>query len=214
MKKATIILLLLISFSLFSQEDYASTNIDSTIIQSLSKKTIYFDKEWNEIPKGKHKYYRLLSISEYNYKGQKLFEVNDYYKNGKIQMNGYSTRVDTIEYIGLSTYYNHDGTIYRYSLYEYDTFKDVFPQVEKYASKIKHCDIPNKTLHIKFQPRKLKYIGYRNSDGKRIGVWHFYHKNGKYIVCDFKNGISPTVIRLYNKNDELIRKGYYNPKSH
>ncbi len=214
MKKAIFIIFSFLIISAFSQNNVSSNKNDSTIIQSQLTKKTYFDKDWNEIPKGKHKYYRTLSISEYEYNGQKLYKVKDYYKNGKIQMIGYSSRIDTIDRIGLSTFYNTDGSIYRYNLYEYDTFKDVFPEVKEYVSKIKPCDIPNKTFNVKFYPKKIRYIGYRNSDGKKIGIWRFYKKNGKYVVCNFKNGVQPTVLRLYNKSDQLIKKGYYRPKSH
>jgi len=214
MKKAILLTFLFISFSVFSQENNTSSKNDTDINQSQLEKIIYFDKDWNEIPKGKHKYYRTFSISEFDYNGQKLFQINDYYKNGNIQMVGYSTRTDSIDRIGLSTFYNPNGSVYRYTLYKYDSFKDVFPEIDKYVSKIKISDIPNKTLFIKFYPKKIKHIGFRNSDGKRIGIWRYYRKNGKYIVVDFKNGVAPTVLRLYNKEDILIKKGYYLPRAH
>lgn len=215
MRKIALLILYIISFYSYSQEEII-TPIDvkdSISNQDLLNKVVYLDEDWKEIPKGEHKYFRKFSTSEYKYKGKNLININDYYKNGKIQMTGYSTRIDTIDYIGLSTFYEPNGEIYRYTLYEYDDFKDDFPEMDEYASKIKPCDIPNKSLHIKFFPKKLRFIGYRNSDGKRIGVWRFYKKNGKYMVCDFKNGTSPTVIRLYDKNDLLIKKGYYRPDS-
>jgi hypothetical protein len=79
----------------------------------------------------------------------------------------------------------------------------------EFANLIDSCNIENKYLKVLFYPKKIKTVGFKSAEMRNIGLWRYYKKNGKYITANFKDGVDPTVIRYYDKKDQLIRKGYY-----
>lgn len=205
-------LIVLLSFSQNQSEDTTVLLRESTKYLYNLNEIIYFSEDWEIASNEEYKYYRTSKISVLKYQNIPLIEITDHFKNDEVQMTGYLFDADTNFATGLWSYYESNGKISQYRLYEYETFINEFSHLEAYAKLIEKPDCDNICLHIMFFPKKLKFIGYRRNDGKRIGKWRIYKKNGKYIVCDFKDGKAPTVLRLYDKNDNLIKKGYYNPK--
>ena len=72
-----------------------------------AQETIWFDKNWQETSKENHEYYRPAPK-----KIKDGFWIVDYYKNGQIQMEGYSTNKNPNEeeiFDGLVLYYHPNG---------------------------------------------------------------------------------------------------------
>ncbi|MEL1240643.1 energy transducer TonB [Flavobacterium flavipallidum] len=85
-------LLLIISNIIFAQN-----NLD---------KTIYLDSLWKETSKENCKYYRI--VKDY-YNDKEIYRFEDYYKNGTLQMEGYSKAKDALISEGEFTYYYENG---------------------------------------------------------------------------------------------------------
>ena len=75
-KHTNALLLLLVSFS--TQIGFSHTNQD--------KDTLYYDSNWKESTKDNYEYYRALPLKTTG----SLSLIVDYYKNGKMQMQGYA----------------------------------------------------------------------------------------------------------------------------
>ncbi|WP_397362738.1 hypothetical protein [Olleya sp. R77988] len=95
--RVIIILLLLISFSFtsFAQQD-----------------TIWYNNSWRESTKEQAEYYRIKTQKK------DLYHLKDYFLNGTLQMEAYSSSKDDDVFEGNATWYNEDGSIIRTSAYE------------------------------------------------------------------------------------------------
>ncbi|KAB1153854.1 toxin-antitoxin system YwqK family antitoxin [Tenacibaculum aiptasiae] len=119
------------------------------------QETIWFDKNWKETTKENHEFYRPAPK-----KIKDGFWIIDYYKNGQIQMEGYSTinKPDGEVFDGLVIYYHPNGKPFHKANYKngkLDGVRKVF-----------------------YESGELKQQGKYN-DGKREGVWKTFYKNGK-----------------------------------
>lgn len=71
----------------------------------LAQDTLFFDADWNETSAEKHVYYRLLPQKKV---GELLF-IQDYYKGGTLQMQGYALASDEQSYVGDAYWYDEAG---------------------------------------------------------------------------------------------------------
>ncbi|WP_164111328.1 MULTISPECIES: hypothetical protein [Sphingobacterium] len=77
-----------------------------TIISPIqAQDTLYFDKDWKETKKGGHTYYRPLPMRKV---GELLF-LQDYYRNGLLQMQGYVRADNPESYVGDAYWYDENG---------------------------------------------------------------------------------------------------------
>ena len=67
--------------------------------------TLYFDEQWKETTRANHLYYRLLPLKQV---GELIF-IQDYYKNGHLQMQGYVHKTNMDEYVGDVYWYNDNS---------------------------------------------------------------------------------------------------------
>jgi TonB family protein len=74
------------------------------LANSQSTLTIYYDSNWVEVPQQKANYYRIATKV-----GEKLWSVNDYFLNGKIQMTGNYQSRKFKNKEGQFTYYYENG---------------------------------------------------------------------------------------------------------
>lgn len=162
MKKSTLIIVILISFITFS---------------AVAQNTIWFDKNWQETTEGNHEYYRPNPK-----KIKDGFWIVDYYKNGQIQMEGYSTinKPDEEIFDGLVIYYHANGKPFHKANYKngkLDGIRKVF-----------------------YESGELKEQG-KYADGKREGVWKTFYKNGKIETKGkYRNNEKVGVWKTFYKN--------------
>ncbi|KGE16003.1 hypothetical protein [Sphingobacterium deserti] len=71
----------------------------------LAQDTLFFDAEWKEATAGQHFYYRLLPLKKV---GELLF-IQDFYKDGTLQMQGYVLASDESSYVGDAYWYDAAG---------------------------------------------------------------------------------------------------------
>ena len=76
--------------------------------------TIYFDKNWNKIPKGEHVFYRPMPLQQVGM----LLLLKDYYRNGNLQFQGYVKPGNEDAYTGDAYWYNENGTDHNSSQYD------------------------------------------------------------------------------------------------
>jgi antitoxin component YwqK of YwqJK toxin-antitoxin module len=87
-----IVVLLFITFSSFSQKS--------------TDGKVFLDSTWNETTEADHKYFRI--IKDY-YSDKDNYSISDYYKSGKLQMNGTSKYKDRLIKEGQFVYYYENG---------------------------------------------------------------------------------------------------------
>lgn len=140
MKNAT---LLTIFFLLF---------ITNTI---AAQSTIWFDQNWQETTEENHEYYRPTPKEIKN-----GFWIIDYYKDGKVQMEAYSTvnKPNEEEFDGVVVYYHNNGVIFQKANYKNGKLEGV--------------------RKVFYESGQLKQEG-KYSNHKREGVWKTFYKNGK-----------------------------------
>ena len=117
--------------------------------------TIWFDKNWHETTKGDHEYYRPAPKRMNN-----GFWIVDYYKNGQIQMEGFSTVNIPNEEVfdGLVLYYHANGNPFHRANYK----KGKLHGIRK----------------VYYESGELKEEG-KYEEGERVGIWKTFYKNGK-----------------------------------
>ncbi|MFE7086132.1 hypothetical protein ACFU8T_09165 [Sphingobacterium spiritivorum] len=71
----------------------------------FAQDTLYFDRDWKQTTRDKHEFYRLLPMKR---SGELVF-IQDFYKNGRMQMQGYALASDEQSYVGDSYWYDEDG---------------------------------------------------------------------------------------------------------
>ncbi|CAM1363648.1 toxin-antitoxin system YwqK family antitoxin [Tenacibaculum xiamenense] len=121
----------------------------------IAQETIWFDANWQPTNKSEGEYYRPNPKKIKN-----GFWIVDYYKNGQVQMEGFSS-VNTPggeEFDGLVIYYYQNGNASHKANYK------------------------NGKLHglrkVYYESGELKEQG-RYDQGKRSGMWKIFYKNGK-----------------------------------
>ncbi len=124
-------------------------------LSSYGQKTVWFDKNWQETSEGNSVYYRPQPK-----KVKSGYWIVDYYKNGQVQMEGFSTinEPNNEHFDGLVTYYHQNGKPFHKANYKngkLDGVRKVF-----------------------YESGELKEQG-RYKNGKRQGIWKTFYKNGK-----------------------------------
>lgn len=76
--------------------------------------TIYFDKDWKECEKVSALYFRLITTRD------SLYQVNDYYLDGTLQMSALCSSINPEIKHGLCTYYHPNGKRERKGMYYND----------------------------------------------------------------------------------------------
>ncbi len=84
---------------------FAYMLINSPLI-AQKKDTIYYDAAWEKTTKKNATFYRPMPLLVVN----ELKLIRDYYKNGNLQMQGYVMRKDEKKYVGMTFWYNEDGS--------------------------------------------------------------------------------------------------------
>ncbi|CAM1373483.1 conserved exported hypothetical protein [Tenacibaculum litopenaei] len=142
-----------------------------------AQETTWFDANWQVTTKDNAKYYRPSPK-----KIKDGYWIVDYYQNGKVQMEGFSS-VNTPgeeNFEGLVTYYFENGT----------------PSHE--------ANYKDGKLHgirkVYYESGELKEQGkYKN--GKREGIWKTFYKNGKIKEKGkYKNNEKVGVWKTFYKN--------------
>lgn len=104
-KSKTHVLILLIGAFFSLQNNF------SQVIQK--KDTLYFDKDWKSTTKINHEFYRPIPLKKID----SLLLIQDFYKNGNMQMQGYAYAINENKYAGDTYWYNKDGSDASYSKY-------------------------------------------------------------------------------------------------
>jgi antitoxin component YwqK of YwqJK toxin-antitoxin module len=144
----------------------------------FAQKTIWFDENWQETTKEKSTYYRPQPK-----KVKSGYWIVDYYKNGQIQMEGYSTvnEPNKEQFDGLVTYYHQNGNTYHKANYKNGKLEGV--------------------RKVFYESGELKQQG-RYKDGKRQGIWKTFYKNGKIQTKGkYKDNEKVGIWKTFYKNE-------------
>ncbi len=117
-----------------------------------SGEPLYFDSAWLPVPKEKALYYRKLEKTPEGYR------VNDYYKNGKLQMTGLDELVYPAYRTGEYRYYTDNGKLSKTEYYR--------------ANKL------NGPMTFYYESGKIYNTGGTYVDGFAEGLWKHYYENG------------------------------------
>lgn len=120
-----------------------------------AQNTIYLDDNWQKTSKENHEYYRPAPKAINN-----GFWIVDYYKDGQVQMEGYSKNKELNNEVfeGLIMYYHPNGKLFHKANYingKLDGDRKVF-----------------------YETGELKEQG-EYTNGQRDGIWKTFYKNGK-----------------------------------
>src|SRR6218665_161190 len=159
---------------------FAFFTILNSSAQPDTDKIIYFDSIWKETTKENHFYYRIVK----NYHStHDRYEINDYFKSGKIQMTGHSTEKDRLKEIGEFVFYHENGNKSISSNYDHGML--LGPYVQWY-----------KDGHKKLEGEYLKNDNHAKLEGpfKMINYWNPEHRqlvaNGNGYFTETENQIS------------------------
>lgn len=180
--------------------------------QGIGKKMgdiIYFDEDWRETSVENHEFYRVFTISNYALNGEKLIKVTDYYKSGRLQMTAYVSNKDSLDFIGLRTYYKENGNIKSKDLIYYNKSIDAFPGIKDFASIIRPSIIDSITLIVNYRTSRSFAIGYCNNYRERIGQWIFLSSGGAFVTVEYKNDELNGIYKAHNSSNTLRKRGVY-----
>ncbi|MCH2034866.1 MAG: hypothetical protein MK202_15265 [Tenacibaculum sp.] len=147
-------------------------------LSSYGQKTVWFDKNWQETSEGNSVYYRPQPK-----KVKSGYWIVDYYKNGQVQMEGFSTikEPNKENFDGLVTYYHQNGKPFHKANYKngkLDGVRKVF-----------------------YESGELKEQG-RYKNGKRQGIWKTFYKNGKIKTKGkYKDNERVGIWKTFYKNE-------------
>ncbi|WP_064966131.1 toxin-antitoxin system YwqK family antitoxin [Tenacibaculum ovolyticum] len=162
MKNSTLLILLFIGFLSFTAK---------------AQDTAWFDENWQETSKENHTFYRPTPK-----KIKDGYWIVDYYKNGQIQMEGYSTikKPNEEQFDGLVLYYYQNGKPFHKANYKNGKLDGV--------------------RKAYYETGELKEQGRYNND-KKQGVWKTFYKNGKIETKGkYRNNEKVGVWKTFYKN--------------
>lgn len=162
MKTSTLVFLMFVGF------------FTSTI---TAQNTIWLDANWQKTTKDNAVYYRPTPKTKDN-----GFLIVDYYKNGNVQMEGFSltNTLHKEKFDGLVNYYHSNGKPFHKAHYK----NGVLDGVSK----------------VFYETGDLKEQG-KYKDGKRDGVWKVFNKNGKIKTKGkYRDGEKVGVWKTFYKN--------------
>jgi len=187
-------------------------------LQSLfSQEKIYFDKKWKPTTKENAAYYRITSKEN-----DSLYAVKDYYINGTLQMDGYTTSLEKDIFHGTVNWYDKNGKItitrnYKNGVLEGDVIDYTGPfsvrcQYKNYMPYNGTIYNNNKTpaQYSDYTDGKKTSSDsyYKNSMQTAIKTSYYYHKKYqsyyplKEVFYDKNNKVIGTLN--YHKNQSLI----------
>lgn len=145
---------------------------------SFAQETIWFDENWQETTKAKSTYYRPQPKKVKN-----GYWIVDYYNNGQIQMEGFSTvnEPNNEQFNGLVTYYHKNGNTFHEAHYKNGKLEGI--------------------RKVYFKTGELREQG-TYKKGKREGIWKTFYKNGKIKnKGKYKNNEKVGIWKTFYKND-------------
>src|SRR5690606_1353623 len=152
-----ILLLLLIANA---SNSHAQT-IDKFIERVNLQDTIFWDKNWEECNRKEHRFFRVCSSDSTSMPPQKVIKIQDYHKNGALQMDGFVTEDKHLQ-TGQFRYFDPKGRLQYLAIYDFANTSQFF-DISKYKEDIPHCDFTNAFLLIYFFKKGgIRSIGFRN----------------------------------------------------
>ncbi|MCG9792443.1 toxin-antitoxin system YwqK family antitoxin [Flavobacterium algicola] len=146
---------------------------------SQEKTILYFDSNWKETTKENHAYYRVLPLKEIG----ELVLIEDFYKNGNRQMQGYALKDQQDTSIGDIYWYDENG---------FDT---------NFAQYYNTSSVPELTYY--YPDGKIwKKILYKNE--VKHGTTTVYTKDGEVLMTGIYNNrkpISGDFVQIENADD-------------
>ena len=142
-----------------------------------AQETIWFDVNWKETTKDNASYYRPAPEKKDN-----GYWIVDYYKNGQVQMEGFSTNNTPNEeqFEGLVMYYHENGKPFHKAHYKNGKL--------------------NGQRKVFYETGELKEHG-NYVNGKREGSWKTFSKKGKIKTKGrYKNGEKVGIWKTFYKN--------------
>lgn len=170
---------------------------------------IYYDENWNQTTVENNQFYRVFTFSNLAINGEKLIKVTDYYKSGRLQMTAYICNADSLDFIGLKTYYKENGNIEGKDLVYYNKSIDAFPGMKDFASIIRPSIIDSIILSVNYRTTRSFSIGYKNKNRERIGQWIFLSSGGAFVTVEYKNDKLNGIYKSHNSSNILRKRGVY-----
>lgn len=165
--------LIFISFSGFSQNS--------------NDKTIYLDSDWHETNEAEWVYYRI--IKDY-FLEMDIYKIFDYYKDGTLQMSGFSKTKDLTARDGEFVYYYKNGNKQKIS--NYLNSKLIGDEYQWYDNGSKRME--------------GEYVNNDNNILSQLKVRKYWNENGEQMVVD-GNGIYEEIFKDYYAKG-LLKDGF------
>lgn len=150
--------------------------------QNIEDKTIYLDSLWKETPQGNHKYYRIIKAFNID---KDSYQITDYYKSGRIQMEGTYTDKNAISKIGEFIYYYENGN--KQCLINYGKTG----AIGKYSS---WYEDGNKKIEGEYLENKAGITS-------ELKINHFWNIRGKQTVIDGNGHLEEEDKNSYSKGN-------------
>ncbi|MEM6864663.1 MAG: hypothetical protein AAF575_05760 [Bacteroidota bacterium] len=170
--------------------------------------TIWYNAEWKEAEKQGASFYRVTSELENG-----LFNMKDYYKSGKLQMEGVSTARDRDSWEGKVVWYREDGTIFQVGNFEKGRLEGEFISYlgkEKLAGTYKNgrfvqgrqnVDYRNYLFYSEFRSDTLIEISHKGSLSGR--------RNIRYSITDPTGKRVTVKSQSYDAEEQIIAEATY-----
>lgn len=182
------------------------------LAQSLNiNDTVFFDKNWNECSQKEYKFYRTFEKSTMVIGDSNLIKIIDHYRNGNIQMTGYRYSLDSLEKVGLYSYYKKNGRIISHRLYNYHETIKYFKEMEKYTEKLKVCDSVDIGLYVSFFRKghvRKSSLGASKQYFAYSAVEYNPIDKGLYSIIEYSTD-TVRIEKVYNEEDYIFIIQYY-----
>lgn len=158
--------------------------------KEIQAKKVFYDKDWFPAAEADAMYYRTISKKDDN-----SWVVNDYYKNGRLQMSGEATLAFPLVRKGKYQYYYQDGKLSSESNYTENVLN-------------------GRSLGY-YNTGELQYE-YTYAYGKLEGKWTKYHANGKTAnVGMYTGGVATGIFYHYYESGKKRKEtNWANGKMH
>lgn len=188
MKNAIVLLIILISTNIFSQEI----------------KTIYYDSEWHVLPSKKNaSYFRKI---ENNPNKEKHYIIKDYYITGEIQMEAEMTSYEPEIMDGDVSYFfknGHKSTERKYiNGKENGYYKEWYENGEIEKEGLIQNNEQTGEWKYYYANEKLRMVG-TLTNGKKNGIWKIYNLDGQFYLQQSYNNDVLTGLDLIDKSKGL-----------
>lgn len=169
---------------------------------SAQQDTIYYDADWKIAKKADAEFYRPIPLKKLGV----LYEVRDYYINGKLQMEGYYTNAKDEKFEGITKWYYENGQLSQEKKYNNNVLNgEALSYTKEGYLRAKGTYKNNKYWTGTFKDECcLKGYSSAYKEGKWIGKIKHYTNSNQIAINNFVKNDSTTITSYFDRKGKNI----------